>query len=464
LYVAAALLQPLPNIHTDWVPVRDLNEIGYMEGFAQVDFKFKDDENFPNLACQCNELPQTTIFPLQGRTYEAFNQIRQALKFGAEISDVRGYGFKPTSNETDHDLAEFLRPVFEAKDKASKDTLEYLSNKLQMVALIGRFNFKPPKEDLASKIKHFKRSGLDLDEYVSSGRTKEFRLKDKADKMVAGSGFTPEWSTLILAKARALIAGICHVGGCFHISTDGGWFLLEKIPEIMRCPEVAELRSVGSDLRPESSKDNPEGLINECFVSRTRFYGTWYQGEEVHHAHQGIHPMKRTRFGDPYDQMLRANIAARAPVVLTMPNVRLSKARDVLDGLAPRLSDPISEYGNISYHRDYKRRFEPITVKALENPFAVDVWTKPLTKIEDAVRWEKITRDPDLTSFEKVKLLSNPNMRLYRGGRPTKEESRRRLEERIKTLKRSGLTEREIAEELKMSRTNVNRVLRGFLR
>jgi len=355
LYVAATLLQPLPNIETEWSPIQNLEDIEDMEGFARVDFRFKDDENFPNLACQCIEMPGTTIFPLQGRTHEAFSQIRQALKFGAEITNIKGYGFTPGPNEKDHDLGRFLRPMFAAKDQAVKNSLEYLSNKLQMVALIGRFNYKPPKEDLASKIKHFKTTELDLDEYILSGRTKHFRLKDKADKMIAGPSFTPEWSTLILAKARMLIAGICHIGGCFHVSTDGGFWGLEKVPEILQSPEVLELRSVGSDLRPEGTLKNPEGFIDECFVSRTRFYATWLKGEEVHHARQAIHTMKSSKtFGNPYDMMLRSDIAALAPVILQMPNMRLSKARDVLEGKAPRMSDPIYNYGNISYHRGFQ--------------------------------------------------------------------------------------------------------------
>lgn len=450
LYVAAALLQPLPNIDTDWVPVRDLDDIKKMEGFARVTFKFKDDENFPNLACQCNEMPGSAIFPLQGTTYETFSQIRQAVRFGAEISNtIKGYGFKPTSNEIDHDLGNFLRPMFEAKEKAPKGSLEAQNFKLQMVALIGRFNLKLPKEGLSSKIRHFKRSGLGIEEYISTGRTKEFRLKDKADKTIAGSGFAPEWSSLILGKARALISGICHIGGCFHIATDGGFFLRERIPEIMQSPEVAELQSVGSDLRIETpdEKENPEGLVDEVFVSRTRFYSLWYQGVVIHQAHQGIHTKKS------FDQMLRANIAALSPVVFELPNMSLSKVRDVLDGLSPRLSEPIYGWGNVSYHRDYKRRFEPISVRSLENPFTADIWTKPHREILDAFRWQQVTRDPNLTSLEKVKLLSEPSL-IYNRGRPTKE---RLIEENVRRLKQKGLTEREIAEELGLSRSKVHR-------
>jgi len=108
---------------------------------------------------------------------------------------------------------------------------------------------------------------------------------------------------------------------------------------------------------------------------------------------------------------------------------------------------------------DFKRRFEPVTVQSLENPFLSDNWTKPHRFIEDAVRWSKVTRNENLTSLEKARLLSDLSLRLPGGGRPTKEESGRRREERIKTLKCSGKTEREIAKELKISKSTVHDVL-----
>jgi len=226
----------------------------------------------------------------------------------------------------------------------------------------------------------------------------------------------------------------------------------------MQSPEVLELRSVGSDLRPDGSPNNPTSLVDECFVSRTRFYSAWYQGEIVHAAHQGIHTMK----GNHYDQMLRSDVAALAPVIFEMPSKRLSGLRDVLDGVSPRLSEPIFEYNNISYHRDYKRRFEPINVQSLENPFLADIWTKPVRTIEEAYRWKMVTRDPNLTSLEKVRLLSDPSLRYLRRGRRTNEELKREREGSIRRLKRSGLTEREIAKELKMPKTAVHRALSGL--
>ncbi len=254
LYVAAALLQPLPNLDTEWHDIKTIEDIESMEGFARVRFKFPDNELYPNLACKCDEMPDTTIFPLQGTTTETTSQLRQALKFGAELTEIKGKGFKPGPNEIDHDLGRFLRPVFAAKHTADTKSLEYKVYKNLMVSLIGRFQLKIPIAGLSDKIWHFKRTKMTVPEYVSSGRTKEYRPKEKGDKLEAGSGFVPEWSSLILGRARSIIAGIVHIGGCYHISTDGGWFDLDKIQEIMQSAEVQELRSVGSDLRPEGRR------------------------------------------------------------------------------------------------------------------------------------------------------------------------------------------------------------------
>ncbi len=193
------------------------------------------------------------------------------------------------------------------------------------------------------------------------------------------------------------------------------------------------------------------------FVSRTRFYSTWYKGKVVHEAHQGIHTLQdRT---ETIDTILRANIEARSPVVVDVLNMSLSKIRDVLDGVSSMFSEPIYDYGKISFHRDYKRQYEPVTEQSLDNPFTADTWTKPHRVIKDAYRWEQITRDLKLTLSDKVRLLSDPRLPIIRRGRLTKKEVKERIEEQVRRLKSEDKTEREIAEELKMSQMTVHRRL-----
>jgi hypothetical protein len=443
LYVAAAILQPLSNARTNWRSVSTLKQIKTMEGFARIRFKFKDGELHPNLAQKSTTMPDTAIFALEGTTTETFSQIRQAVRFGAKITEIKGYGFKPTKNEIDHDLGKFLRPMLEAKTQAEKGSMEYQNAKLQMVSLIGRFQLKTQKYDLGSKIRHLKRSGLSLSAYVSSGRTKEYRPKEKGGPMIAGKGFCPEWSTLILGRARSIIAGICHIGGCYHISTDGGIFDFEFVPKILQSPEVKALRRVGSDLRPEGNKENPEALIDELFISRTRFYALWFNGVMVHSAHQGIHPT------GSFEKILRTNIEARSPVIIEAPQMSLSKIRDVLDGKAKLLSEPMLSVGKISHHRDYKEKFEPITEESLSNPYAMDQWTKPQQRIEDAYRWKKVTRNEKLSPTEKVRLLSDLSLRYptRTAPDPKYKTDRERLEARRKT-KRDWWTKNRAARQL----------------
>ena len=467
LYVAAARLTPLPNENTKWEMLTDINQIRDHEGYAQVYFEFPTAEKYPNLACKI-PMFSPLVFPLKGVTWETLAQIRQAVEFGADVKMLRGWGFKPWDSEIHHSLGRFLEKEFELKSLAQKGSLEYTTHKNIAVSLIGKFAYRSEEFDTQEILDAFNDSGLSLVEFSKFyARSFRDRLKHRPR---AGKTWAPEWSSLILGKSRALMSAIIREG-CFHVSTDGGFFPLDAIPRIMALPEVKELESVGSGLRPESSKDNPEGLIDEAVVIRTRLYGTWFQGVPVHHAFQGLNPPKKPTQDIVFDQMLRSGIAGYAPNIHTYQTTRLSKIKDVLlKSRAERLMDEIVEDKRFKYLWDCKRKI-PIAPKHLENPFAVDVETTPFETVEAAFKWHSVVHCGRLTVLDKIRLLENPNLTINQAvglehgrhgpGRLSKEERQEKVKDHIRKLKAQGYSEREIAKITKVPKTTVRRYLYG---
>jgi hypothetical protein len=427
LYIVSGILTPLPNWNTPWEPITDLTQIRDYEGFAEVRFRFPDSEVYPNLTCKSGLI----CYPLQGETYETMSNIRQAVRFGANVKILRGWGFVPTDNERQHDLGRFLKKEFLLKSQSIRGSLEYQTHKLLGISLIGKF-FET-------------RKGYKLQEMIDAYQKsqKDFR-KDrfKVPEEVAAS-FAPEWASLILGKARSLMSGIVRTGRCMHLSTDGGIFPLDHIDDLMKSPEVKELESVGSGLLEE-------GLVDEAIVVRTRKYATWLQGKPVHSAAHGVHVKKQV-----FEDMMRKCIDAKAPIVTDYDAMRLAGIRDVfLEGKAKRLLDEIHYKQQSRYYWDCKRKI-PLSVETIQNPFVVDEWSIPMRDLDEVVAWRKILESEKLSPSEQVRiLLGGPAIKRPR---PSKEERKSRLSELIKDYRSKRKSYREIAKILKIPRQTAYR-------
>jgi hypothetical protein len=427
LYIVSGILTPLPNWNTQWEPLTDISQIEDYEGFAEVRFRFPDSEMYPNLTCKSGLI----CYPLQGETYETLSNIRQAVRFGANVELLRGWGFIPTEREKNHDLGRFLKKEFLLKSQSIRGSMEYQTHKLLGISLIGKF-FET-------------RKGYKLQEMIDSYQKsqKDFK-KDmfKFSEEVAAS-FTPDWASLTLGEARSLMSAIVRTGHCMHLSTDGGIFPLEYYDELMKSPEVKELESVGSGLLEE-------GLVDEAMVVRTRKYATWLQGKPVHSAAHGVHVAKRV-----FEDMMRKCIDAKAPIVTEYDARRLAGVRDVyLEGKAKRLLDEIHYKQRSRYYWDCKRKI-PLSPETIQNPFLVDEWSTPMRDLEEVVTWRKTLESEKLSPNEQVRILLGGPVR--KAKRPSKEERKVRLNELIKTYRSKGRSYRDIAKILKMPYTTIYR-------
>ncbi len=375
LYVAASILQPLPNANTEWITDDEaLSKWQQLEGYVRASFEFPPDTQHPNLPIM-SELFQKLTFPLCGEGVFTIQEALVALQQGARVTPIRAVGFVPGSGEVEHDLAKYMRNVLDRKNRARKGTLQYIDSKLTMVSLIGKFDYRSRDYDVGSLQQFMWKSGVTPNDMRHVFANPATRNMLKMPKTV-GTSWCPEWSSLILGHARSIVSQIAACG-CYHISTDGGAFPIGAINRIMKLQCVKRLEDVGSGFRPEGET----GEVDEMAIVRTRMYGTWRKGVPVHNANHSVHVK-----GDVWDDFLRWSIRLGRPAVHAYVSHRLAKPKDVLvRGKAERVFDEIAEPKSLNWHWDNKRALST----PAPNPFSGLTETHPHQFISDAINAER---------------------------------------------------------------------------
>jgi hypothetical protein len=202
-----------------------------------------------------------------------FAEIRAALALGAHIVVGQGcYGFEPTDAERNHDVARFMRHFIKRKSESQKGTLEYVTNKLILNALVGKFAEKLEPDRVLDLERHARQSGIaGLGQIVF--RTPELRDALRG-KMQLGTCWSPEWACLILGKSRALMASIIDAADPMFVSTDAVLARSDQRAMIEASIGAEELRSVGSGLTLEAEGD---GVV----VIRSRVYAVLQRADAV---------------------------------------------------------------------------------------------------------------------------------------------------------------------------------------
>jgi len=173
----------------DWIFTSDLDEfLKGVGGICNVWFKFPENEKYPCLPVFNDG---KLCYPLSGRSHCTLEEVRFALKCGAEIRLKESYYYIDGNS----DLQEYLKELLRKKN--SSKGVERAFYKLMMNSIIGKFTQKILKTDINDYMKHAQDFGVSFSEL--SG-IKNLKLKKKVN---TGSGFCPEWNTLILGYARA---------------------------------------------------------------------------------------------------------------------------------------------------------------------------------------------------------------------------------------------------------------------
>lgn len=261
LYPHAAILQPLPNDRTQWRRVRDVVDIETHEGFGAVEFDFPDGVTFPCLPV--SGTGETKLyFPRRGISHATFSEMRVAHALGAKLTSLRdAWGFVPTAAEREHDLALFMKEMIRRKALAAKGSVGYEVAKLVANSFVGKLWERAGRFDLLEARRQLLDVGLDVDALPALWRSGRLRaaFRRRAD---VGSAWSPEWATLILGRARALMADIVASSKPLLVSTDS---VIVEPGATDACSAVQALRGVGSDLTVQHKAD-------AVFIARSREY------------------------------------------------------------------------------------------------------------------------------------------------------------------------------------------------
>lgn len=430
LYPYAAMLQPLPHAGTRWVRLESLAQVEEHEGFGTFTFVFPRGTRYPCLPVHRNGV-RRLVFPLQGTSSCTLAEVRLALRRGAKVKVVEAYGFKPGPRERDHDVSRYMRHFLEKKAAAKRGTLEYATAKLFANALLGKLAEKMHGSGLLDIEREAQLHGFrpGLGAAIHGSPLLRASLKGPPD---VGSAFAPEWATLVLGRARALMADIT-ARGALLVSTDA-IICPEELD--LRCEGLDALESVGSGMRLEHRAD-------AVFIARARLYALLLRVEDVgpgetvlgrddtwavvRVARQGTSESEAD-----FAQTLLACLREGRDVAPT----RIRKRRLTVEA-AVREGKPIhslvQEEVRTGFSWDNKRRL-------------LDRDSKPFTQSTDTAPYRSLSR---LEAGERQRQIREG------GARPRKSRVPAHKMEKALALLSGGRSVREVARELKLARSTV---------
>jgi hypothetical protein len=195
---SARLLRELPRAG-DWVKREKPRS---WQGLCRVRFSFPGSIRFPCLPMYHDG---RLVFPLQGVADCTLQEARVALQMGAELSFSRVYEY----DSGDDSLARYMDFFVQEKDRGERegDKVGRELSKLMMNALIGKFSQNRGDVDIEDMKKFAEEEGIPLE--VALDPTFMHPLKPKSAPRIGGH-VMPEWSALILGKARAIMAELMH--------------------------------------------------------------------------------------------------------------------------------------------------------------------------------------------------------------------------------------------------------------
>lgn len=243
LYPYAAISQPLPDAHTTWRPLVAVEDAVKLEGFGSFEFRFPRDWRYPCLPVFADG---RLFFPLEGVADCTLSEARLALRLGAWVRPVHGFGFVPSAAERDHDLRRYLLEMLRRKSASPKGTIEYETWRLLLNSLIGKLAQTKAGSVLVAFEHEARRRGFPgLGTAVASSRQLSGFLHER---VLPGPLYSPERATLILGKARSVISGIVAASSPYLVSTDA---VVVRAGTVIRCPELELLEQLGSRLSVE---------------------------------------------------------------------------------------------------------------------------------------------------------------------------------------------------------------------
>jgi hypothetical protein len=441
-YNRCGIDQPLPNEHTTWFESSDLETIRKCEGFVEIhDWYFPPNTMYPCIS-QKVELGSRLIASQSGRVARlTVFELRLAIDhFGLRFQSIHGIVFKPSPNEINHPVREFLTTFRQMKDEAKKrcqengtepeDDLEYYLAKLMGNALVGKFlqSVEEESEDLYEFL-----------DYV----TRDSRLKRQKSRLrKTASFFAPEWSALILGRARALLGYAFDLAGAITGHTDSVTCALDR-KRVEKTIKI--LHDFGGDLEIKYEADGFWILRSSVYIALTKKPdGSWaiktiehrdgpslqeaHHGLPMDHARQFCDPVIRTLNGKPWvpPKLAKRHLAK----VTTQVNRGVPLGWEYTTAAIPKL------------RWDFKRKM-PEDFDIERNVFRRFAWTEPYETNEASYFAEK-------SDVHGRRIITDHR-------RPSKAELRKRRRIQTNQLRQRGWSYRAIAREVGVSHVTVKR-------
>lgn len=209
------LLEKLPR-KDDWV---QRNEPQSWQGLCRVEFEFPISVKYPCLpVCHDKKL----IFPLSGVSDCTLDEARLALHLGAKLCFLSVWEYDSGDRSLTDFMTHFAREKarFEEENEEGnmKDPVGRELSKLMMNSLIGKLSQNKGDVD----IEQMKAFALKIDVPLKVCISPQFVHSEKPKGAFRiGGHIMPEWSALILGKARAIMAALLNeVGESLICSTD----------------------------------------------------------------------------------------------------------------------------------------------------------------------------------------------------------------------------------------------------
>jgi hypothetical protein len=178
-----------------------------ISGIFLVEFRHPPDTEFPALPVQSGK-HGIWIYPLEGRSYCTWSEIKQAFSLGCKINVISGWFYQDGITS----YAQFMGEMMRLKDLHDKtgedpDPIRRTMAKNNANHGIGKLYQHKGGLDLAKLRKISDDTGIPLEDLFEAGEILWQGRRIRIDRInriiVSKSSWAPEWHTLILGFARA---------------------------------------------------------------------------------------------------------------------------------------------------------------------------------------------------------------------------------------------------------------------
>lgn len=351
--------QPLPMAETKWITTSETSDLQRIldegwEGFIHFDFTFPNNFEYPCLPVMSsnrNTPPPRLMFPKSGEhIFTTIFELRVAKQLCPELHVSKIHearGFIPTKLEVENPLRRFLKKLEGLKNQAQKEkgknSIEYHASKLMGNSIVGKFAQKVGEWSFEDTLEMYQALGYDRD------ALKTFLGKKRSGNLKVGSTWCPEWSSLILGRARALLGIAFAMTKPYLGHTDS--VVIEYDPPTIK-KVIKALKEYDAVLEIETDKEGREEIYDEAWILRASVYVFFKQGK----------PMKSARHGYPTSEedfiaLVQKNLKAGKAVENVVQKWSIIKPSSSFKKNLPLGSDFLRET-NIDWKWDFKREIE----------------------------------------------------------------------------------------------------------